>query len=263
MKFIFTGLFVCSFFVSYSQAAIISIEGVVKDFEGNPVSVATIKVKRSRTGAWTLSNGTFRLDGVKLGDTLFFSRIAFNSAYFVVQKKYHILNFRLLRDTVHVFFENRNFSTFFAFGNTYRGYDPVIKPIEFFETALPAKMIEAIDKDRIFSKIEVSPSVVCNYPQLMDTLMHDINQLKPKFKPKNNGSIRVYFWVRANKTIEVSAVEAPVKQEVKAVFINRFESVKYIEPAIQNGVLTDVLCVADFTFMMGEDKSVTLKMMRY
>jgi len=98
MKSVFTVLFAAIFFVSYSQIQIISIEGVVKDFEGTPVTGATVRVLHSNGGTWTATTGAFRLDGVKFGDTVVFSNVAFHKAYFVVQKKYNILNFRLLRD---------------------------------------------------------------------------------------------------------------------------------------------------------------------
>jgi len=263
MKFVFIVLFVCTLFASYSQTQKISIEGIIKDTEGHPVTAATVKAKKTRIGSWTSDNGTFRLDGVKPGDTLFFSRVAFCEAYFVVQKNYNILNFTMVRDTVPVFFKEGTNSTYFSFRNTFTTYNSLVKPIVFYETAVPVKTVTVIDEDRIFTKVEVGPNVKCNYPQFIDTLVSDINQLSAKLKPKSNGTIKVYFWVRTNKTIEVSAVEPAIKNEVKNIFINRFQSVKSVNPAIQNGRFADVLCVAHFIFTIGKDKNITLKMVSY
>ncbi|MGG9961337.1 carboxypeptidase-like regulatory domain-containing protein [Ferruginibacter sp. SUN106] len=260
MKFVFTVFFAAIFFVSYSQIQIISIEGVVKDFEGAPINGATVRSKHTSPGTSTSSNGTFRLDGLKPGDTLVFTSVAWQKAYFVVQRKYNRLNFRLLRDTLQIFVRENKNSTYFLVSGAASDYSRPYRVIDFDETLNPVTEVKKKDESYIFTKVEVNPYFYTSYPDFADSLTDDINKLKMRNRPKKPANILVYLWVKGDNKIEVNSITGNVKDEVKEIIKKRFQSIPKIYSAIQNGKTINVLGFVKIQIDITDDKKVMLKM---
>ena len=64
---------------SASKTTNMTIEGVVRDEEGNPVKAATVSIKETAKGTSTDDNGKFKLDGVVVGNTLLVSHKHYES----------------------------------------------------------------------------------------------------------------------------------------------------------------------------------------
>ncbi len=258
MRLLLIGLFACFLINGYSQNKLIAIEGSIKDANGNAVPFETVRVKGSSNGTCTSSNGLFRLDGVKIGDIVAFSGESYKPAYFVVNKEYHVLNFKLIRDTLIAFAKEGNKSTHFSLGRPQ--FNMPVNTIEFTETTTPVQAIEERYKSGKFTYVEINPSFYSSYPKFTDSLAIDLNKLKLKWKPKKSGSVFVYFLVKREKKIEVFSVKSAFKEEINQLFKNHFENIVFVSPALQNGRIIDVLCVAKFLLTVGKDKNITLEM---
>ena len=260
MKFIITILFSSVITLACSQNQSITIEGIVKDFEGTPIAWATVRVKHTSGGTCTFWDGRFRLNGIKIGDTLVFTSVSWQRAYFVVQRNYNVLNFKLLRDTTGMYIRENAKTCSFGVNSTTSNSNTKYKQVEFSETDMPATELEETHTNNIFTKVEVNPSFYSSYPKFIDSLTSDINKLKVKDKLKKPGSILVYIWIRGDNKMEINSVAGDIKNEVKEVIEKRFKSITNIYSAIQNGRTVGVLAVAKFEIDFAADKSIVLKM---
>lgn len=260
MRFIFTILSLGCFLIACAQSDTISIEGMVKDFQGTPVNWATIKVKHTSRGTSTNWDGGFRLNGIKIGDTLIFTSVSWQKAYFIVQRKYNVLNFKLIRDTTGLFIKEYAKTSFFGVNSSTSRFNEKYKQIEFFETDKPARDLEEKYSNYIFTKVEVNPYFYSGYPKFTDSLTSDINKLKANNKPIKTGIILVYIWIRGDNKIEINSILGDIKNEVREVIEKRLMSITNIYSAVQNGRTVGVLAVAKFEVNFAADKSILLTM---
>jgi len=259
MKFIFTILFSCVFSISYPQSQSITIEGVVKDLEGTPITGVTIRVQHTRGGTSTFPSGRFRLGGVKIGDTLIFTSTSWQKAYFVAERKYNFLNFKLLRDTLKTSIREHEKTSSFVFNGTASSYNKLYRKIDFVETVNSVKEMNGNDENNIFIMVEVNPEFYTSYPKFTDSLASDINKLKSKEKPKKPANLLVYLFIRGDNKIDVNSIVGDVKDDVKAIIEKRFKSITNVRSAIQNGGTVGVLAVAEFEIDIAADKNITIK----
>jgi len=259
LLFIILPAFIVS--TSYSQQQFITIEGVVKDFESTSINALTVKVQHSTNGTSTSANGTFQLNGIRLGDTLVFSGASWQMVYFVVDRRYNVLNFTMVRDTGAVYIKENERSSYFEIKKLFPSYSysKLSRKVVFSETSTTVTDVTEFDKDRVYTKVEVTPYFYTKYPKFTDSLESDINKLDQRYKPKKAGSIMVYLWIRGDKKIEVSSIAGNIHDMVKEVIRKRFESITNIFPAIQNGRYVGFAAVAAFQIDIGSGKNIQIK----
>jgi len=250
-----------SFFFSeiFSQQRYISIEGTIKGPRGNAAVFTSIRVKRDRNTTCAYSDGNFKLNGVKIGDTLLFTNIGYRQSYFVVDRKYNKLDLTLMVDTLASSTKRPLTHVVFNFNSAYSGSNDYA-PVKFSERSEAVLDEKKPDEGKIFTKVEVMP-VFNIRSQVFDTSLDSlINKLPKKYKPRKEGIINVYYWIRSDRKIEVTSVESSYMTEVNTIFSSLFEQVTSIYPAIQNGRNIGVFCVTRFKIEIDKDKSVRIKL---
>lgn len=242
-----------------SQKGTISVEGTIKGPKGNAVVYATIKNKHDRSGTSAYSDGGFKLNEVKIGDTLLITQVCYRQSYFVVDRKYNKLDLVLPIDTLYNSIRKTSTHIIFNFGSRYLMTDNYALA-KFSETSKSVYDEKWPDGYKMFTKVEVMPIFYVKN-EVFDSLFNSINKLPKKNKPKKDGNINIYYWVRSDKKIEISYIESPYKEELNNIFSSLFEQVKDIFPAIQNGRNVGVFCVTKFGVEVNKESGVIVRVL--
>lgn len=258
MKYLITILLLFLFLEAFSQEKFISIEGTIRGPEGNAVEYATVRVKHDRNTTSAFSDGRFKLNGVKIGDTLIFTNVGYRQSYFVINKKYNKLDFTLTIDTLNTSIRRPFNNIIFNFTSTYSGGSKFF-PVKFSETSELVLDENRPDDKKMFTKVEVDPVFYISNQVFVAGLDSTINKLPKKYMPQKSGLINVFYWIRKNKKIEVTTVESSFREEVNNIFFSFFDKTYNIFPAIQNGRKIDIFCITKFNVEINEDKSVSVK----
>jgi len=258
MKLALLILLSCASVFSYSQDKFFAIQGVVKDVNDKPVDGVTIKPLHSKGGTMTLTDGGFLLTGIKIGDTIVFSRVAFKKASFIVDRKYNFLIFKILSDTLILFSREKETSTAFYPKFDFKNFEKTNNRIEFKETNRPITQSNLKDISD-FTKVEIEPEFYSSYPYFLDSLTKELNKLNPKYKPQKSGVINLFLFVRKKGKIEINHISGNLKEQFKTTIKDQFENMVHVIPGLQNGRNVDVFCKETILLFLDKNKHITLK----